>query len=185
MDMEQTLIRATALSPEPVLTTLGKVFYEAVPLDYQTYCVLTSRIAQATLRFFGLDAKVIPCQVWHAGADKNYVLGFHQTASPRQWNGHAICMAEGWLIDAALHHFRKEFGLNVPNIVVKKSFEITSNVISRLDLGPQERIWWHQPPNSLNTAIPEEPAEMIAEFSSRLINRIREELGLGFEADRA
>jgi hypothetical protein len=176
MDMEKTLPRHPVFSAEQVLAALGKVFYEVVPLRYQTYCVLTSRTVQTTLQFFGIDAKVIACQVWHAGADKNYVLGFHETISPRQWNGHAICMAQGWLIDAALHHFRKEFGLNVPNIVVKKSFDVTSNVISRLDLGPQERIWWHQPPHSLNVAIPEEPADMIADLSSRLIARIQAEL---------
>lgn len=158
------------------MTSFATAFYDVVPVEFKTYCSLTAEISRRTLACFGIDAKVIPCQAWYAGPNGNFVVGFFKKSSPEQWAGHAICVTGDWLIDAALHHFRKEVGIEVPDIVAKKVFGIPSNVIARFDVSAQERIWWVHAPQGVDTSIPNEPADLIERYSDALALRMRERL---------
>ncbi len=46
-----------------LINALASHFYEVVPHEYKTFCSLTSRISQAVLIRFGIDAQLQPCQV--------------------------------------------------------------------------------------------------------------------------
>jgi hypothetical protein len=160
-----------AVTHEDVLARLRNYFYEVVPATYQTYCAVTALINVRVLRHFGIDAKLVTCQLWYAGPNGNFVVGFYRKEA-QQWDGHVVCMANGWLLDAALHHIQKHLNVSVPNIVLSQCFGIASNVISRFDLRDGERLWWHHPPHDLQVEIPREPEDVVARFADELIGRI-------------
>ncbi len=151
-------------------------FYDVVPHEYKTYCALTARIVQAVLLHFGIDAKLLPCQVWLTTDGQNYVVGFLGTGSPLKWDGHVVCRAENLIIDAALTHFEKEFGMHVPGVVSSPCFNVPTQVISRCDLNTGATFWWHYPPASpeFDLNIPSQPRELIATCASRLIEHLRD-----------
>lgn len=159
-----------AFATHDILTTLGNTFYDVVPIQYRTYCALTAKISQATLQHFGIDSNVVSCEVWYADADHNYVIGVTTETFPSKWPGHAICLVEGYLIDAALHHFKREFDIEIPNIVICQIFGIASNVIARQNLGLTARLWWHR--TLVEVAVPDEPEEMVTKYGSKLYQRI-------------
>ena len=129
-----------------VIGALVTHFYDVVPRELQTYCALTSRISQTVLSHFGIQATLQPCQVWLVTDERNFVVGFVGRPNPRKWDGHVVCRAGNMIIDAALMHFTKQFGLQTPGIVASTCFDVPSQVISRRDLGVGSRLWWHHPP---------------------------------------
>jgi hypothetical protein len=165
-----------AVTHEEVLVRLREDFYQVVPAAFQTCCIFAASICCKVLRHFGFDARVVPCQLWWAGPDKNFVVGFYKTASDKQWNGHAVCVANGWLIDAAPRQFQKQFGLDVPGILVTRTFGITSNVIGRYTLSDDTHLWWHEPPGDDEVAIPSEPEELIDRYAQALVQRVQTQL---------
>ena len=162
-----------AVTNNEFFACLGSVFYEAVPREYRTYCTLTSRICQRALQHFGIASKLVPCEVWYASPTNTCAIGFFNTTSTAKWPGHVVCMAETWLIDAAIHHFQKDFNLSVPDIVVEKVFGIASNVITRFDISSEQRLWWVHPPTGAAVHIPDDPEEVIARYGEALAARIR------------
>lgn len=163
-----------AFTHRDIITTLATTFFNVVPAQYRTYCALNSLICQAALKHFGIASRVIPTEVWYADATHSYFIGVVTGQQPpNKWAGHAICIADGWLIDAALHHFRKEYGCNnVPDIAALPTFGIASNMISRLSLGTAERIWWCHPPHDAEITIPNEPADVVALYGGELAKRV-------------
>lgn len=149
-------------------------FYDIVPHEYKTYCARTARIMQAVLLHFGIDAKLLPCQVWLTTEGHNYVVGFLGNTSPAKWDGHVVCRAKDLIIDAALTHFEKQFGLRVPGVVSSPCFTVPTQVISRCDLSAGACLWWHYPPASpeFDLNIPSQPREMIAQYATQLIAHI-------------
>ena len=168
-----------AVTGEQLLTTLRDAFYQVVPLEYKTYCVLTARICCRVLRHFGIAAYVEPCQLWWVAPGQNYIVGFHRKARESQWEGHVVCRGEAFLIDAALHHVQRGLGVDVPMIVIGQVFDVTSNVISRHDLSADTRLWWHRPPHELDIQIPDEPEDLIVRYSDELISKLELSLGAG------
>ncbi|HTR01339.1 MAG TPA: hypothetical protein VMH83_15175 [Candidatus Acidoferrum sp.] len=165
-----------AVSHEEIFLALGNAFYDVVPEKYRTYCALTSQISQQALKYFGIESTVVACEVWYVSSTGNFVVGNHATPSSEKWPGHAICLAEDWLIDAALHHFKRQFELEVPDLVVKKTFGIDSNVIGRFDAGPQDRIWWHRLPHTIVMKIPQEPEDIVSRCALDLANEVESRL---------
>jgi len=155
-----------------VITQLGDAFYKHVPLNYRTHCSLTSRISQRVLGAFSIPAQLLPCQAWCVTPDQNYVVGFLGRYTPGKWDGHVVCVAGDFFIDAALYHFQKEFGVGVPNVVVSRIFRATTTVISRVDLDPRHCLWWHQPPADRPVAPPDEPESVIALCAAALVQAI-------------
>lgn len=162
-----------------VINALVTQFYDVVPLEYRTYCALTSRISAAVLAHFGIEARLVPCQMWLATPDNNYVVGFlGKTSEQPRWDGHVVCRSGHVIIDAALKNFERDFGLNVPNIGAISCFDVPAQVISRYDLTADSRIWWHYPPDSpgLDISIPEELPEVVERYAAQLVRRMSDTL---------
>lgn len=164
------------LSPHQIeiLQKLGNLYYQFVPVTISTYCSLTSRVSCQVLSYFGVEAELVPCQIWYATPDNNFVIGFLGNQQANKWDGHVICVAGDCFIDAATHHFQKEFGLEVPNVIVSKRFNLQTQVISRVDLSGQARLWWHKPPHGVDSTPPIEPQNLVDEYASLLIEAIKD-----------
>ena len=161
------------------LKALADSFYEVVPLELRTYCALTSAISKAVLHHFAIQSRVVPCQLWCAAPKHNYVVGFvGNRKTDGKWDGHAICMAGNWLIDAALHHLQTEFQIAVPPVATVEVFTIPTHIIGRADLSNQHTIWWHKPPQGANTRLPKNPPSLVCEYADRLIERLTDEAPL-------
>ena len=156
---------------------MGGHFYEVVPLSYATYCSFTSRIAKAVLEHFGLACALESCQIWYCKPDQTYVIGFLGRIATGKWDGHVVCRSGNWLMDTAIHHFAKEFGLNVPKVVVVPCFEFPTQAIAKWDVSDTDRVWWHHPPQGVDALPPEEPQALIDKYVQQLIDKVSQELG--------
>lgn len=157
-----------------IIDALAVNFYEVVPVEYQTHCVLTARIACQTLAALGVEAELKSCQIWYVTPNHNYVIGFlGHPPTQGKWDGHVMCKTKFHFIDAATHHFKREFGLDAPRTVAGKLFQVPSHVISRTDLGPDKRMWWHEPPDGADAAPPEVPPELVWQHVQRLVERLK------------
>lgn len=159
------------------MQALGNHFYEVVPPSYATYCSFTSRISKAVLEHFGLACQLVPCQIWYCKPDHTYVIGFLGQSKPNKWDGHVVCRADNWIVDAAIHHFSKEFGLSVPKVVSTTCFEFPTQPLATWQISSTDSVWWQQPPNGVDTTPPEEPADMVAGYATELIKRVTLTLG--------
>lgn len=152
-----------------VVDALVLNLYEVVPEEYQTHCTLTSRIAKSALNAMGIVADLQPCQIWYATATHSYVIGFSgRPLVPGKWDGHVICMTKFHFIDAATHHFKRDFGLAVPRVVAGRRFLVPGHVMGRVDLGADNHLWWHEPPEDVDTTPPDAPSELIEVYASKL-----------------
>jgi hypothetical protein len=158
---------------QSILGALGHAYYEVVPLNLRTYCSLTSEISKNVLAHFGIEARCMPCQVWCTVPDQNFVVGFvGNSAKDGKWDGHAICSAGNWFIDTALHHFKVDFNLEVPAVAYAPRFDLPTQAISRVDLNPTHSFWWHHPPQGVDTTLPQNPPELVAQYAAQLIERL-------------
>ena len=149
-------------------------FFNIVPSNYKTYCSFNSRICVYALRSLGVRAILKPCQLWHAGKDSSVVIGFlGNRPTKNKWDGHVICQAGSWFIDAAVSHFSSEFSLKVPEIIVGKCFDLPSRVIARTYISSQESLWWIDPPNESRRNPPVEPRELVEKYGTLLADRVR------------
>lgn len=156
-----------------LLRQVAQHFYAVVPQEFRTYCVLTSEIARQTLRHFGVEAALAPCQLWGATPDKNFVLGFlGKDRGARKWDGHVVCRAGSWLLDTAAAHFEKDFGHTAPDVALVRQFEVPTQILARTTLSPDNQLWWLRPPEGAELRLPTEPAELIEQHARRLIARL-------------
>lgn len=156
-----------------VIDTLARIFYQVVPTQYSTYCALTSRISRRVLSLLNIPAELMACQVWATKDGKNHVVGFTGTKDPNRWDGHVICVTQQYLIDAALHHFRQDFGLEVPAVITRQRILMPSQIISRIDLSNHILMQWLHPPPGAHIEVPIQSLEIIEEFAQRLVPLIR------------
>lgn len=156
-----------------VLTRLGQFFFNEVPVQYSTYCALNSLIACSVLKKFGHQGEVLPCQLGLALPKQLHLFGFIDPPPQGQWNGHAICVSDGHLIDLAVSHCKKIFD-DAPKVVVAPLFPKFSAAISRVTLDSTANIalWWLPPPSGYDTTIPEEPINIVQQFAERLYRRL-------------
>lgn len=157
-----------------ILNALSTQFYKIVPQELQTCCCFNSRISKAVLESFGIESELLPCQVWLNTPSNCFVIGFTGNVKSGQWDGHVVCSTNLFLIDAALHHFKKDYGANVPSTLVAQRIKLPAQVISQRNLSDTDRLWWHNPPQGADTTLPEEPSELISKYSEQLIDNISE-----------
>lgn len=158
-----------------LVNALAESFYKLVPHELSTYCSVTSKISQRVLQHFGIEATLVPCQIWLTTPEQNFVVGFTgEPAAPGKWNGHVVCGTRDLIIDAALHNFTRDFALTLPRIAACRRFNVLSQVIARLDLNRQNALWWHHPPHcgQIDLNIPAEPPGLIAKYAAQLIEYI-------------
>ena len=156
-----------------VIDTLAHHFYQVVPAQYSTYCALSARISRRVLALLNIPAELLACQVWATKDGKNHVVGFTGAQDPSRWDGHVICVTEQFLIDAALIHFKKDFGLDVPAVVTRQRISLPSQIISRIDLPDQTLLQWLQPPPGANIEVPMQSLDVVEEYAQRLLLLIR------------
>lgn len=160
-----------------VLNKLGEYFFDIIPTSLQTHCMFSARIAKKVLNTFDIKARLVPCQLWYATPSNNFVIGFlGNQKHDAKWDGHVICVANNWFIDAALRHFNIEFNLECPTIVISKIFPLQTQIISRLDINTENRIWWISAPSNVDITIPKQPNELIEKYSTDLITKIKANL---------
>ena len=166
-------MRLDEMSEQTTLNLLSGLFYRVVPLEFRTYCSLTTAISRAVLSELGIKSKAVPCQLWCATEDHNFVVGFlGKKEQVGKWDGHVICSTGGWFIDAALHHFASDFGIEVPSVAVVRRFTAQTQVIGRLDLKDQKTLWWHSPPVDARSRAPKEPQELVSEYAKKLVREL-------------
>lgn len=158
-----------------VLNALGTHFYQVVPHEYKTYCAFASTIARDVLVALGFDAILLPCQLWCETPESNYVVGFTKTPGDTlRWYGHVVCQTKCLIIDTAVHNLKRDWGLDVPAVVVSGRFNsYQTQVISRVDLSSNMRLWWHPPPLGIDSTPPIEPQELVSKYVEMLIHRLR------------
>lgn len=164
----------SSLAQHWIVKALAEEFYGCVPIQYRTYCVLTSSISARVLSAFGFLPKLVSCQLWCDTPKTNYVLGFAGAPPSGRWDGHLVCVVGNQLVDAATSHIRNEFRLPVPDIVVTSLFQIPTQLLSRYDLDECNRIWWLRPPEGMNVEPPVEPAAVVNDYANALIEKISE-----------
>lgn len=155
-----------------LIDKLAHSFYEVVPHQYRTYCSFTSQIIQQVLVHFDVPCKRVPCQIWYTQPDHIYVIGFLGKDTPQKWDGHVVCCTDHLLIDAATHHFERDFGLQVPWTVVTPLFEFPTPALAHTNISATDAIWWQPPPAQTDTPPPLEPQALVDQYATELIQRL-------------
>ena len=161
-----------------LIDKLAHSFYQVVPEQYRTYCSLTSAIIEQVLTHFGVPCKRVPCQIWYTKPDHIYVIGFLGKSEPGKWDGHVVCCADGILIDAAVHHFAREFGLQVPWVITTPMFAFPTPALAQMNINSTDAIWWQPPPTGLISSSPVEPQELVGKYVDTLIQELSQSHGL-------
>lgn len=155
---------------------LAGCFYEVVPAQYSTYCSFTTQVVQGVLQHFGIACERVPCQIWYCQPKHSYVIGFlgrtDAALTPHKWDGHVVCCTDTLLIDAATHHFAKDFGLAVPSFVVTPRFTFPTTALAHTHINAEDTLWWHHPPQHADTTLPAEPQALVRELTQALIQRL-------------
>ena len=151
---------------------LAHCFYKVVPEEYRTYCAFTSEIIQKALTHFGVTCERVPCQIWYTRPDHIYVIGFLGKETASKWDGHVVCCAEGVVIDAAIHHFEREFGLAVPWMVTVPMLSFPTPALAQMNMSITDAIWWQPPPEGAHTSLPDEPQALVQQYAEALIKAL-------------
>jgi len=151
-----------------LLARLANTYFRAVPEKYRTFCALTSRVTQRVLSEFGVACEVVPCQVWHGSQRGLIAVGFLGKKTPNKWDGHAACMTATHVIDASLHQIQREFGAQVPDVVVANRIPVPSQFIASAMIEPQTWLYWINPPDPVHAQVVEEPPELVETLASDL-----------------
>lgn len=159
---------------ERMLLRLSRVFFQVVPLTMRTHCLLTSLVSQKVLAAMGIAAERVPCQILHAGPSRNIVSGFTGGVdAPDRWDGHVVCVADGFVVDAATYAFEERFGERSPWFVTVPQLQgVRSNVIARLDLAEGATLWWLVPPPGADITLPAQPEPLVDLLAGRLIKAL-------------
>ena len=156
-----------------ILKKLEQHFYNVVPLDLATYCVLNSRIACEVLNHFHMEAILRTCQVRHYSTKGVYAIGFVKNElAADKWNGHAICKTKNWFVDASLFTFNKIFKLKTPLIVGATQGDFSEGQFSQYELNDGSVLKWFEIPEKIDEKIPEEPLEIIQKYAEKIIEII-------------
>ena len=174
MRLEVTLLTDFEKS---ILKKLEQHFYDVVPLEFKTYCVLDSQIACQVLKHFDVKATLFPCQLRHYSDKGIYVVGFFEGKIPStQWNGHVICKSKNWFLDSSLFTLSKQFQFEVPLVVKVRADDFEKQEFAHLNLSDGSVLKWFQATEYFESKIPEEPQKIIEKYAKDLIKMIEADL---------
>ena len=160
-----------------ILKKLEQHFYDVVPHQLKTYCVVDSQIACNVLNHFDMEASLYPCQMRHYSSKGTYAVGFVEgKISSTQWNGHVICRTKNWFLDASLFTLSKNFQVEVPLAIGIKAIDFDNHKFARYDLDDGSILRWFQVPENFDSTIPEEPQEIVQKYADELIKIIEADL---------
>ena len=160
-----------------ILKKLEQHFYDVVPHQLKTYCVVDSQIACQVLNHFDMEASLYPCQMRHYSAKGIYAVGFVEgKIPPSQWNGHVICKTQNWFLDASLFTLSKNFQVEVPLAICAKAIDFKNYKFARYDLVDGSVLRWFQAPENFDLKIPDEPKVIVQKYADEIIKIIDAEL---------
>ncbi len=159
---------------DEVLSKLSRVFFQVVPPTLRTHCLLTSLVSQRVLLTMGIEAGRVPCQIVHAGPSRNIVSGFTGGVDmPDRWDGHVVCVADGYVVDAATYAFEERFGVWSPWVATVQQLQgVRSHLIARLDLAGGATLWWLTPPSGADLQLPPQSEALVDMLSGRLLQAL-------------
>lgn len=162
---------------DTIIAALGEAFYRIVPRDFTTYCVHVSHVAKQVLAEFGVAARVLPCQLWHASPTDNHVMGFLGVdAKQGKWDGHVACATESNIFDAAVRGLRLNTGHPLPAIAGAPIFDAPTHVIARLVLDGERQLWWYDAPAGADLSIPQVSERRVRDHVAALVPLVEERL---------
>ncbi len=132
-----------------ILQMVVREFYVALPESLKTYSVFTTHLLSKALQHYRIKTRVIPCRLWCSTSKpkKEFVGGFFNFDDATKWNGHVICLAGDWLVDAAVYHLNPTFGYQVPKIIAKRIVFPEPLIYARHKLNRKaEFVWYRLPP---------------------------------------
>ena len=160
-----------------ILKKLQQHFYDVVPPQLKTYCVVDSQIACQVLTHFDMETSLYLCQMRHYSSKGIYAVGFvEEKITSTQWNGHVICKTQNWFLDASLFTFSKNFQIEVPLVVGIRADDFEKQEFAHHNLSDGSVLKWFQPPENFDSRIPEEPQEIIDKYAEDLIKMIEADL---------
>lgn len=157
-----------------IYQALTLAYAEVVDHGYLTYCALTSEVCRLVLAHFGVAAEVVACQLVASDGQRQFGVGYVGDNRPGKWDGHAVCLSDGWLFDGTLRHVAIGLGVALPVCVaVRRVDKPGTDVIARFNLAEQGLdLSWRVPPYGANPNIPSEPKEIITPLAAKLIRRV-------------
>lgn len=158
-----------------LIALLAKRFFLVVPQQYLTYCSLTAEVSRVVLQHFGLQAELVPCQLWCAQPNgRHAVVGFvGRGAQPGKWDGHVVCATEDHILDAALHHLERDFSIPSPMAVVVRRNRFASQSFAALTVAGCGNLLWLRPPPLDSLEIPLAPKDLVEDLAAQLIRDLR------------
>ena len=156
-----------------ILKKLQQHFYDIVPPQLKTYCIVDSQIACQVLNHFDMEASLYLCQMRHYSSKGIYAVGFVEQKIPStQWNGHVICKTRNWFLDASLYTLSKNFQIEVPLVVKVRADDFEKQEFAHHNISEGSVLRWFQAPEKFDPKIPEEPEEIIQQYAKELITMI-------------
>jgi len=138
-----------------ILRLVVAEYYAVLPAALQVHSVFATHILSTVLHRFGIRTRVLPCRLWcsslHTSAPgrRETVGGVVNYGNSEKWNGHVICLAGDWLVDAALYHLNPAFNYEVPKIIATRMLQPAPGTYARYQWRRNsEFIWYRLPPNA-------------------------------------
>lgn len=170
-EIDRCVVKPKAEHEAHLLSTLAARYFAVIPQQYRTYCSLTAEVSRRVLKHFGVEASLLPCQVWCSSTNgEHHVVGFvGRGSTATKWDGHVVCITNAYVLDASLHHFEREFSVPVPAVLAVQRTRLTSQSIAVATLAGGQTLLWLQPPHSGSVRIPKAPTELVNELAQKLI----------------
>lgn len=134
-----------------ILQTLVREFYVALPESLKTYSLFSTHLLSRALQHYRIKTRIIPCRLWCSTLkpEKEFVGGLFNFGDAEKWNGHAVCLAGDWLIDASIYHLNPTFGYQVPKIIAKRIIFPEPLTYARHKINKNtEFVWYRLPANA-------------------------------------
>jgi hypothetical protein len=160
-----------------IVKKIKEHFYDIVPHQLKTYCVVDSKIACQVMNHFDVNATLFPCQLRHYSDKGINLVGFVEgKISSAQWNGHVICKTKNWFLDPSLFTLSKYFQIEVPSVLKVRADDFEKHEFAHHNLSDGSVLKWFEAPEYFKSKIPEEPQKIIDKYSQKLIKMIDSEL---------
>ena len=156
------------------LQLVTRQYYEVVPEKYRTYCVFNARLLQRVLTHYRIRSELMPCQIWLSRPADSIVLGFLDSKPEPGggWDGHVACRVGDYFIDASVYHFHEAAGVAFPNSLLVQRFNRPSQILGQYNISASDRLWWHQPPDGVDSTPPQENQADLNLYAGQLIKHL-------------
>lgn len=152
---------------ERIATAVSRAFLEVVPAEFRTHCVLCSQVVSSCIDRLGYPNRVAPCQLLCNYNGRGVLLGFTGKAVEGRWDGHVVVRWRDLLFDFATATFQRDYGFELPAVVIAPCVTLPSNLKAKIVTGPA-RLMWLRPPPGADTTLPAVDANTIAKYSDAL-----------------